>query len=92
VLIEGLVRAVKRSGGEKTSEYISCQTDAGKFELAKKEVQNCFYARKVLFVLDNMLESKDRTFNRLIIVLREIPGNKSSLLCSSRTPLGEKNV
>jgi NB-ARC domain len=92
VLIEGLARAVKRSGGEKTTEYIIRQTDASKFELAKEEVQNWFYARKVLFVLDNMWESKGRTFNRWIDVLRDIPGDKSSLLCSSRTPLGEKNV
>jgi hypothetical protein len=36
VLMERLARAVKRSGGEKTSKCIIRQTDAGKFELAKE--------------------------------------------------------
>jgi NB-ARC domain len=91
-LIERLARAVKRSGGENTSEYIVRQSDAGKFELAKEEFQNWFENREVLFVLDNIWESRDRALDRWIDVLREIPGGSTSLLCSSRTPLGEKNV
>jgi WD40 repeat protein len=91
-LIEGLARAVKRSGGENASEYILRHMDAGKFELAKDEFQNWFDDRDVLFVLDNIWDSKDRDFNRWIDVVQEIPGRKSSLLCSSRTALGEKNI
>jgi NB-ARC domain len=91
-LTERLAHAVKRSGWKKTAESIIRHMDADRFELAKEEFQNWFDSRKVLFVLDNIWESKDRTFNRWIDALREIPGAKSTVLCSIRTPLGEKNV
>jgi NB-ARC domain len=91
-LIEQLAHAVKRSVGEKTADLVTCHMNADKFELSKAEFRRWFDNRKVVFVLDNICESKDRTFNRWIDVLREIPGNKSFLLCSSRTPLGEKNI
>jgi WD40 repeat protein len=91
-LIERLARAVERSGGEKTSEYIIRQLDAGKFDLAKEEFHNWFAKREVLFVLDNIWDSKDRDLNRWVDVIRQIPGSESHLLCSSRIPLGEKNI
>jgi NB-ARC domain len=91
-LIEQLVHAVKRSGGERTAESIIYLMNADKFDPAKAEFQNWFDNRNVLFILDNIWESKDRTFSRWIDVLREIPSGKCSLLCSSPTPLGEKNV
>jgi WD40 repeat protein len=91
-LVERLAHAVKLSGGEKTAESIVRRMNANEFDLAKEEFQNWFDNRKVLFVLDNIWESKDRTFNRWVNALRELPGVKRSLLCSSRTLLGETNV
>jgi hypothetical protein len=91
-LIERLAHAVKRSSGKKTATSIVLYIKADIFELGKVEFQICFDNRKVLFVLDNIWKSKDRTFNRWIDVLRDILGGESSLLCSSRTPLGQKDV
>jgi NB-ARC domain len=91
-LIERLAHAVKRSGGEKTAKSIVHYKIADVFELGKVEFQICLTSARSFFVLDNIWKSKDRIFNRWIDVLRDIPGGKSSLLCSSRTPLGQKDI
>jgi predicted ATPase len=59
-LTERFAHAVKRSGRKKTAESIIRHMNADRFELAKEEFQNWFDNRKVLFVLDNIWESKDR--------------------------------
>jgi hypothetical protein len=91
-LVERLAFAVKLSGGEKAAESISRLMDPRKFELAKVEFHHWFDSREFLFILDKNWDFKDHGFNQWMDVIREISGGKCFLLCSSRLPLGQKNV
>jgi hypothetical protein len=46
----------------------------------------------VLFVMNNVWPLDYKSFKKLVSVLRGIPGSRSVVLHSSRTPLGETNI
>jgi hypothetical protein len=62
------------------------------FDPAKAEFQNWFNNREVVSSSGQHLRITDCTFGRYVDVFREIPDIKSFLLCSSRIPVGERNV